>query len=302
MSTNFWDTLYIGNGGTESIDSYTPQALTRKLLEKFKDSLCISLLDHRKGNVLYGSALSEDDAIASLHIEEEKRQTIIRSAALHLRNEIQEMPKWRTPTPTSVETLKTCSPDLPDDLLLFSRTLLCGLRKPTGDTNADNVDRKVMAMTSDAVFNASRGSVRPWKQTVLGLGLGTLPGSKLILRILNRLGHSLSYDEVKALETEFPFSTEESDRDAPDGIVLKPNLGTGLAWDNFDVNMETLDGKDTLHATVGICYQNVASENENENNIRPVATHSGRNRRQFNGRAREIAPMHIQLRKASFDL
>ena len=31
---------------------------------------------------------------------------------------------------------------------------------------------------------------------------------------------------------------------------------TGLAWDNFDQNTETPGGFNTLHATVGICYQN----------------------------------------------
>ena len=41
-------------------------------------------------------------------------------------------------------------------------------------------------------------------------------------------------------------------------IELNPNLMTGLAWDNYDVNIDTLDGKDTLHATVRICYQNIA--------------------------------------------
>jgi len=40
----------------------------------------------------------------------------------------------------------------------------------------------------------------------------------------------------------------------PDGLILDPNLGTGLAWDNYDVNMETIDKRNTLHARVGICY------------------------------------------------
>ena len=31
---------------------------------------------------------------------------------------------------------------------------------------------------------------------------------------------------------------------------------SALAWDNYDVNTETPDGKNTLHSTVGICYQN----------------------------------------------
>lgn len=73
-------------------------------------------------------------------------------------------------------------------------------------------------MASNAVYNTSRGAVRPWKHTVLGLGVGTLTGAKLILRILNRLRNSLSYDEVKALETEYAYSVEERHRDTPDGM------------------------------------------------------------------------------------
>ena len=127
-----------------------------------------------------------------------------------------------------------------------------------------------------------------------GIGIGTLTGSNLILCILNRLGYTLSYDEVKALETEFAFTAEESGRHAPDGIELNPDLATGLAWDNYNVNMDALDGKDTLYATVGIYYQNKSETNS----LQQFNTRSGRNRRQFEGRACEIAPMHHQLSKA----
>ena len=140
---------------------------------------------------------------------------------------------------------------------------------------------------------------------MLGLGVGTLTGSKLILRILNRLGNSLSYDEVKALETEFAYSVEENDRDTPDGMEMSPNLGTGIAWDNYDVNMETLDGKDTLHATVGICYQNMSHSTSTAElaNSEPITgICSGRSRRQFGGKEREIVPYYKQLKKVTFDL
>ena len=60
---------------------------------------------------------------------------------------------------------------------------------------------------------------------------------------------------MKALETEFAFTAEESDWDAPNGTELNPDLAIGLAWNNYDVNMDTLDGKDILHATVGIFYE-----------------------------------------------
>ena len=38
---------------------------------------------------------------------------------------------------------------------------------------------------------------------------------------------------------------------------LSPNLATGVAFDNFDRYVETLSGKNTLHDTVGIVYQDV---------------------------------------------
>ena len=296
---------FLSGGGTaDDIESFTAQALTNKIHSRFGEKIAISLLDQRKGNFLYNAAMTDVDARAHLHDDDEKfkQHNMIRTAAQHLRTVIQGIPKWKTPTPTSVETLKSCSPDLPEDVLLFYRTLLCGLHEPSGEENRTNIEGKVTAMSSDAVFNASRGLVRPWKHTVLGLGLGTLTGSKLILRILNRLGNCLGYNEVKALETEFAFSAEENERDAPDGIQLKPNLGTGLAWDNYDVNMETLDGKDTLHATVRICYRNQNSTDENEPVGENTGTRVGRNRRQFDGKEREVAPYHKQLKKAQFDL
>ena len=112
----------------------------------------------------------------------------------------------------------------------------------------------MISMASDAVYYTSRGTVRYWKHTLLGLGWRTF-NSKMILRILNHLGHSLSYDEVKALETEFAFSAETNNQDAHDGVDLNPYQSTGLAWDNNDDNMDIIDGNDTLHATVVICFR-----------------------------------------------
>lgn len=290
----------------ENIESYTVQALMKKIKDKFGEKISLSTYDHRKGNFVYSSGMSEGDARASLFNDVEKHLHVIRTTALYLRAVIQAMPKWETPTPTSVAALKACSPELPEELLLFYKTLLCGLREPSGNDNRDAVDRKVMAMSSDAVYNTSRGAVRPWKHTGLGLGLGTLTGSKLVLRILNRSGNSLSYDEVKALETEFAYSVEENDRDTAVGVELNPNLGTGLTGDNYDVNMDTIDGKDTLQATVGICYQNMqdaTSTNELVND-EPIVTNirGGRNRRQFDGKECEIVPCYKQLKNASFDV
>ena len=295
---DLYKTQFLEAGGIpDDIESYATQALMNKIKERFKEKITISLYDHRRGNFLYSSALTESDARESVGDSDEKHVQVIRAAALHLRSLIKALPKWHTPTPTSVESLKQASPDIPEELILFYKTLTCGLREPARD---DGLDRKIMAMSSDAIYNTTRGSVRPWKHTALGLGLGSLTGSKLVLRIMNRLGNSLSYDEVKALETEFAYSAEGSNHDAPEGLELNGMLGTGLAFDNYDVNMDTINGKDTLHATVGICYQNLGPSQS----VDPQAleTRSGRSRRQFHGREREIDPYHKQLKRARFNL
>ena len=96
--------------------------------------------------------------------------------------------------------------------------------------------------------------------TNLGLGLFSLTGSKLSLQILNRLGHRTSYCEAKDLETEFAYLVELLDRDSPGGIQLYLYLATASVCDNNDASAETLDGKATLHATVGHTYRNVQPE------------------------------------------
>ena len=48
----------------------------------------------------------------------------------------------------------------------------------------------------------------------------------------------------------------------PHGIKKRRGRSTGSAWDNFDINMETLNGLGTIHHTYGIVYQNVPEEDD----------------------------------------
>ena len=83
----------------------------------------------------------------------------------------------------------------------------------------DVVERKAEASASDAAFNCTRGSVSPWKHQSLGLGLGTLTGSKSLPTILNRLGHCICYDEVKQLEIEMAYTCSDSGCETPAGLL-----------------------------------------------------------------------------------
>ena len=149
----------------------------------------------------------------------------IRCTAMMLRTEILSIPFSNPPSPMSVHTLKT-SYMIPEIIVLLFLTLFSGLG--TLDAQAsDVVQRKALASASDSMFNCTRGRLRPWKHNELGLGLSTLTGSKTVLNILNRVGHCISYDDVKRLETEMAYSCCEGDRETPAGLNLCDGLSTG---------------------------------------------------------------------------
>ena len=67
------------------------------------------------------------------------------------------------------------------------------------------------------------------------------------------------------------------------------HLFPGLAWDNYDVNVETLDGKNTLHSTVGICYQSSTTNSKRSENV-PVDVLQGRKRRLLQEKINQFLP------------
>lgn len=77
---------------------------------------------------------------------------------------------------------------------------------------------------------------------------------------------------------------------------------SATAWDNYDVAIETLDGKNTLHVTVGICYQNfhpvLHAQPKETGMIGTVA----KPRRSFEGPVKEIPPCYANLKLAKFQL
>ena len=91
----------------------------------------------------------------------------------------------------------------------------------------------------------------------LGFALKSMTGRKKVLTLMNRYGHCASSETVQRVDMLV-------DSFIPDDVETKPNLSTGTAWDNFDVNLETPTGADTIHHTYGICYQTIKKTGEIE--------------------------------------
>ena len=189
------------------IYSPTPFKLWLKSCGKNLAKKSITLVDQRIGLIIHSPNLSKEEGLARLKMNDErnKRSDQIRSVASYLRSQILEMPKSKTPQPANMVNLKKSAPELPKDILLFYETLLGDLTRSKGEPTQETTQRKVDSLASDAVY-VSRGSVKPWKNGILGLGLSAITGSKLSRQVLNRQGHCINYSEVKALETELAFS------------------------------------------------------------------------------------------------
>ena len=82
--------------------------------------------------------------------------------------------------------------------------------------------------------------------------------SKRLIELLNRMGHCVSYDEMRAVNKS--TAEEVLAQVEAFGTVIPTNIKPGafvqIAADNNDLNEETLDGKNTTHATTIVIYPN----------------------------------------------
>jgi hypothetical protein len=218
---------FINAGGRdEEINDYSVQSLLKKVVQ-------IAGIQTAKqasigGWFAFPQSMANEEAINLLKvstIEEEH----VRCAALAVRSEITSLPRTSIPTPTSVHALKEAAASIPRLTGLFFHTVMNGLSTPDNPPS----ERKINAMASDTVFNVSHGTVRPWKSTVLGLGISSMTGSKAAVTVLNRQGHSISYSAIKELETEIAYSCMSQERETPFGLVQSDNLATGMKCFSF---------------------------------------------------------------------
>ena len=84
----------------------------------------------------------------------------------------------------------------------------------------------------------------------------SITGSGELVKILNRFGHSISYDVLEEIETAIATPVIQYN---DDNICIPSNIRKGIfssfCWDNNDLSEETLSGGGTTHCTNGIVIQ-----------------------------------------------
>ena len=114
------------------------------------------------------------------------------------------------------------------------------------------------SIAQDIIHCSTKGRVKLPKHTSLAMCVHHLTSSKRLIELLNRMGHCVFYDEMRAVNTsiaeEVLAKVEEFATVIPTNI--KPGAFVQIAANNNDLNEEALDGKNTTHATTILIYQN----------------------------------------------
>ena len=118
-------------------------------------------------------------------------------------------------------------------------------------------ERQILSIAQDIIHCNTNGRVKLPKHTSLAICVHHLTSSKRLIELLNRMGHCVSYDEMRAVNTS--IAEEVLAKVEAFGTVIPTNIKPGtfvqIAADNNDLNEETLHGKNTTHATTMVIYQ-----------------------------------------------
>jgi len=118
-------------------------------------------------------------------------------------------------------------------------------------------ERRILSIAQDIIHCTSNARVKLPKQIGLAMAVCHLTRCKQLVVLLNQMGHISSYEELLAVDTS--LATEVIAKAETYGTVIPSNISprsfVQLAADYNDLNEETIDGKNTTHATTMVVYQ-----------------------------------------------
>lgn len=241
-----------------TISSISDRHLEGKLMETFDKKIKIIYAEKKKFLAPFSAnLLSYKDLFKTMAVKE-----TIRSVATQLHEEILNSTRRELPENCTAEDLMMGECDyVPELLTCFLESFICGdvshLSQKACEKRKNKKELSIFSIGQDLIYAAFGHKIKTSKHITLGLAVKSLCNSKKVVNILSKYGHCCSYTTLEELETELTFSTVNSDYVCPQDILRRPDLNTSVAFDNFDSFVETLNGKDTLHDTVGIIFQDI---------------------------------------------
>ena len=116
------------------------------------------------------------------------------------------------------------------------------------------LDVKVKSLGQDILYVLNNRTFLTTKHILLPFTVKTLTGNVELLKILNRLGHGVSYSKVAEIEVALA-SQKLSEAETIVPSAIQRNIPATLVFDNIDRLEETLSGSGTTHRVNGIVVQ-----------------------------------------------
>ena len=167
------------------------------------------------------------------------------------------------PPNTQDVSMETATQLIPHSLYLLIKQLVVSAKwaRPSNALSSSTAiedERQILSIAQDIIHCNSKGRVKLPKHTSLAICVHHLKTSKRLIKLLKRMGHCVSYHEMSAVNRSIAedvlAKAEEFGTVIP--TVIKAASFVQIAADNNDLNEQTIDGKDTTHATTMVIYQN----------------------------------------------
>ena len=223
------------------------QTFLDALKSKLRDTHDVSAV-RGLGTLLTVTPMKQTQQIPNDAEEEDDISEDLSRLARRIRQDIKNTPSYEG-LHGDEQSAVACVPAV---LLSFIRQLLDS--DCSGD--GDGAGRQALSIAQDVVFCASKG--RKWTPKHVGLAnaVHQETRSKRLVQMLHSAGHCISYKQLLTVTTGLAEAVLCS-ADAATGATVPPNLVPGkfvhFAVDNIDILDESLDGKDTFHATQVRC-------------------------------------------------
>ena len=268
---------FVSAGGDKNnIPLSSVQVMTANLKKMFDSNSLTIESESTKKAIVFSPEMTSADARAKMNAGNDNKDSVMWDCAMKLRGEILQLQTRPLEEPLTVEKIMQGEVDIPNSL----RSFLCTLYTGDASNPSNRKMRLVDSTAADMIYSCSGGKLLPGKHLSLAIGLKSMTGSRKVTSLMNRFGHCASNEKVRRVDIGLESTITQSTGILPEGIqiVRDKSLGTGLAWGNFDINLETLSGADSIHHTFGICYQDEQGpqneniqDQQNINSARPLS-------------------------------
>ena len=139
---------------------------------------------------------------------------------------------------------------------LFLNTLLYNGKKNIN--KLDVLPCLVESFCAGFVHAVSKGEVIMPKHYLLSLGMHNMTGQKLLIQIVNKLGHCINYPKTCQIETalaELSIRQSKELNILPILPVAEEIIPTYFWVDNFDIKVERLCGSGVVNTTHLMAFQ-----------------------------------------------